>query len=306
MLSIVSVEYFLFIYGYTETFFPLSLHHLLSMGAFFMTALIVLCLAGSLRRAQTQAQARAVENAELYTIALAASRAKSDFLATMSHELRTPLTAIIGYEELLAEEITGPINQEQRAQLGRIKVSANHLLGLIDEVLTFSRLEAGRESVHIEHVPVQRILDDTMTITMPLAQAKGLSLTVQPVSASLRIETDVQKLRQILVNLLSNAIKFTEQGHISLEVVDDDRTLAFIVRDSGIGIVPEMIDQIWEPFTQADPVSTRRTSGTGLGLSVSQRLAHLLSGAIDVQSEVGTGSVFTLRLPHRYIPDITA
>ncbi|HEX2780578.1 MAG TPA: ATP-binding protein [Gemmatimonadaceae bacterium] len=245
-----------------------------------------------------QRTATAIENAQLYRAAVAASEAKSHFLASMSHELRTPLTAIIGYEELLADGITGPVTDTQRHQLGRIKASASHLLGLIDEILTYSRMEAGSERAHIESVRVRDALDEAAAIICPLVDDRGLKLEIErPSCVEQRLQTDPQKLRQILVNLLSNAAKFTEHGTVTLGARREGRQMLFFVRDTGIGISDENQARIFEPFWQVDQRATRRVMGTGLGLTVSRRLAQMLGGDVDVESEPGKGSTFTLQLP---------
>lgn len=241
--------------------------------------------------------ATAIENAQLYRAAVAASQAKSHFLASMSHELRTPLTAIIGYEELLADGITGPVTDTQRHQLGRIKASATHLLGLIDEILTFSRVEAGSERAHIECVCIRTALDEAAAIVEPLVADHGLELKIELPDGPIVAQTDAQKLRQILVNLLSNATKFTERGTITMGARREGRQLLLYVRDTGLGIAPENLARIFEPFWQVDQELTRRLSGTGLGLTVSRRLAQMLGGELTVESQIGKGSTFTLQLP---------
>lgn len=241
--------------------------------------------------------ATAIENAQLYRAAVAASQAKSHFLASMSHELRTPLTAIIGYEELLADGITGPVTDSQRHQLGRIKASATHLLGLIDEILTFSRMEAGSERAHIEQVCIRQALDEAAAIIAPLVADRGVELRVEMPEGPLGVQTDPQKVRQILVNLLSNATKFTERGTITLGARREGRQLLVYVRDTGIGISEENVHRIFEPFWQVDQHATRRVAGTGLGLTVSRRLAQMLGGELTVDSMLGKGSTFTLQLP---------
>ncbi|HUF65121.1 MAG TPA: HAMP domain-containing sensor histidine kinase [Gemmatimonadaceae bacterium] len=226
-----------------------------------------------------------------------ASSAKSDFLAVMSHELRTPLTAIIGYEELLADEVTGPVSAQQAQQLSRIKASAQHLLGLIDEILTFSRLEAGRETIRLEIVDVNRILEEAASLISPLAGEKKLGFAVYPLDPPRQMRTDSGKLRQILVNLLSNAVKFTSQGGITVTSAVDAGELEVGVADTGVGIAEEHLDRIFEPFWQVEQKATRRVGGTGLGLTVTRRLARLLGGDVTVESAVGEGTVFTATIP---------
>ena len=223
----------------------------------------------------------------------------------MSHELRTPLSAIIGYQELLADGITGPVTDAQRQQLGRIKVSARHLLQLIDEILTYSRAEAGKEEVQRELALVNAMVDEAAALIEPLAADKGVTFAVTRLDAPLAIRTDPRKVRQILVNLLSNAIKFTDAGGtVTLRARRVDDKLELVIADTGIGIAPEYLERIFDAFWQVEQKATRRAGGTGLGLSVSLRLSRLLSGDIRVTSEVGRGSVFTVVLPVT-VPTIT-
>jgi signal transduction histidine kinase/CHASE3 domain sensor protein len=241
--------------------------------------------------------ALAIDNAQLYRSALAASDAKSAFLATMSHELRTPLNAIIGYQSLLQEGIAGSVNDAQRAQLSRVRASADHLLGLIDEVLTFSRVEAGKEVVRREDTRVKPLVEEAIGMVKPLAEAKDLPVHGDGVDAELF--TDPGKVRQILINLLSNAIKFTDKGEVVVRShVNKDRVAISII-DSGIGVAPENQERIFDPFWQVEQRSTRKVGGTGLGLSVSRSLARLLGGDVTVESELDKGSTFTLNLPLR-------
>jgi PAS domain S-box-containing protein len=226
-----------------------------------------------------------------------ASRAKSDFLATMSHELRTPLNAIIGYQNLLADGVTGPVSDSQRRQLDRIGASAHHLLMLIDEVLTLSRVEAGKETPHIERVDVSRVLDEAGSIIEPLAKQKGLEFRVIEPGSRIVVESDPGKLRQAVLNLLSNAVKFTGRGSVTLRAVEDRDAVVFEVSDTGIGIAAEHLKRIFEPFWQVEASTTRTAPGTGLGLAVTRRLVNLLGGEVSVQSAVGEGSTFTIRLP---------
>jgi two-component system, sensor histidine kinase and response regulator len=227
-----------------------------------------------------------------------ANRTKGDFLAVMSHELRTPLSAIIGYQELLADGITGPVTEQQRHQLGRIKVSARHLLELIDEILTYSRAEAGKEEVQYEITSVNALVDDAAALIEPLAADKRVRFSVIRLDAPLDIRTDPRKARQVLVNLLSNAVKFTDaDGTVTLRAQRAGDKLELTITDTGIGIEPDHLDRIFDPFWQVEQKATRRAGGTGLGLSVSRRLARLLGGDVLVASEPGRGSAFTVVLP---------
>jgi PAS domain S-box-containing protein len=239
----------------------------------------------------------AIDNAQLYRSALAASDAKSAFLAVMSHELRTPLNAIIGYQSLLTEGIDGTLNATQLGQLTRIRASADHLLGLIDEVLTFSRVDAGKEVVRRDEVKLAPIVAEAITMVTALAQSKGLRVRNEATDA--RLLTDSGKVRQIILNLLSNAIKFSDDGEIVVRTQLDGDSIAISVADPGIGIEAVNFDKIFDPFWQVEQRSTRRVGGTGLGLSVSRSLARLLGGDVSVESTVEKGSVFTLTLPVR-------
>ena len=239
--------------------------------------------------------ALAIDNAQLYRSALAASEAKSAFLATMSHELRTPLNAIIGYQSLLKEGIDGPLNEAQLAHLNRIRASADHLLGLIDEVLTFSRVEAGKEVVRREDISLRSIINEAITMIAPLAEAKGLSVRAE--GDEVQLFTDGSKVRQILLNLLSNAVKFTDAGEIVIRSRLDGENVQVSVVDTGIGIAGDNLERIFDPFWQVEQRSTRKVGGTGLGLSVSRTLARLVGGDVRVESKIGKGSTFILTLP---------
>ncbi len=231
-----------------------------------------------------------------------ASQTKSAFLSTMSHELRTPLTAIIGYSELLREESTNLDRDTLTARLGKIEVSAHHLLGVINDVLDMSKIEAGKTELYWEEVSVQDVIDNVLITAYPLIEssANQLNLNLEPDLG--RIFVDQAKLRQILLNLLGNAVKFTSQGEISLSVArrttpEQEAWLHFEVCDEGIGMTPDQIDNLFQPFTQADASTARHFGGTGLGLAISQRFCQLMGGEIIVESELGEGSCFTVRLP---------
>ena len=226
-----------------------------------------------------------------------ANNSKTDFLAVMSHELRTPLTAIMGYEELLSDGITGPVTELQRQQLGRINASARHLLGLIDEILTFARVDIGRERVRWESMSVNHTLTDAAALVQPMAADKKLKFVVELLDEDQSIQTDSTKLRQMLVNLLSNGIKFTDKGEVRLGCAVNSSTLEVRIADTGVGIAAENIEDVFEPFWQAEQTATRKTGGTGLGLSVTRKLARLLGGDVTVASRVGAGTTFLLTLP---------
>jgi signal transduction histidine kinase len=239
-----------------------------------------------------------------------ANRAKGVFLATMSHELRTPLNAIIGYSSLLSDGIAGPVPEAQSQFVDRIGVSARHLLALIDDILSLSRIEAGKEHVTTSEIDALAVARDAATIIEPLARSKQLTFSVSLPETPVVLETDPGKLRQILLNLLSNAVKFTDKGAVTLAVrVDGDAVgptnVVFDVEDSGVGISADHLERIFEPFWQVDQSATRRHPGTGLGLSVSRRLSVLLGGRLTVASALGRGSRFELRLPLDGVPPST-
>ncbi len=241
--------------------------------------------------------AQALERGRLYEAAISANRVKAEFLAMMSHELRTPLTAILGYTDLLENEIVGPISKLQRDHLQRVRSSGEHLLILIQDLLSFSRLEAGRETVCAEPFQVGEVVDAAISMVRPLAERRGLALMSVMPDEPVIMNTDAGKIRQILVNLFANAIKFTDRGGVALNVLHRIRYVEFRVADTGIGIPSEHLERIFDAFWQVDQSTTRRAGGAGLGLSIARQLARLLGGDVWVVSESGAGSTFTAIIP---------
>ena len=238
--------------------------------------------------------------ARLLEEARAASHAKGAFLAAISHELRTPLTALTGYGELLADEILGPLSAHQFDMVDRMRSVTHQLAVMVDELLMFSALEAGRESVHPSDVSIAEILDTVVAVIEPLARQKDLAFNVALPKRTPVLHTDGEKVRQILVNLLGNAVKFTDTGSVSVVVARQNGELHVRIRDTGIGIAESDRSRLFQPFTQLDSGLTRRHGGTGLGLYNSNCLARLLGGHIDVESVPGEGSTFSLIIPARY------
>jgi signal transduction histidine kinase len=228
----------------------------------------------------------------------AASRVKSEFVATMSHELRTPLNAIIGYAGLMQEGIGGALSPAHSGQVSRIGLSAQHLLTLINDVLSIARLDAEGEDIAQRRADIAEVVRDCAAMTEPLFLEPALRFTVDA-PPSLIITTDPDRVRQIVINLLSNAAKFTSEGEVTLRLDHDvaRNVVVISVSDTGPGIASEHRERIFEAFWQVDMNTTRRHGGTGLGLSLSRRLAGLLGGELTVSSETGTGSTFTLTLP---------
>jgi signal transduction histidine kinase len=240
-----------------------------------------------------------------------ANRAKSQFLANMSHELRTPINAIIGYTELLKLELAGPVTPAQRGHLARVETSSAHLLGLVDDILDLARIEAGGMPVARRPHPVHEAASAALAMIAPQAAARGLTVPERAEGpADAAYLGDADRVRQILVNLLSNAVKFTPAGgHVALRhrVADaaplataaegEGSWLAVEVEDDGIGIAAHHLSGIFDPFVQVDGTSTRKEGGTGLGLTISRKLARLMGGDLTVRSSPGAGSCFTLWLP---------
>ena len=235
---------------------------------------------------------------EAHRIATAANRAKAEFLAVMSHELRTPLNAIAGYAELLALGVPGPLTPKQTDAINRIQSNQEHLLALIDDVLSFARIEAGTNPIAIGPVGVGKAVDSLEASVRPNLERQGLSYIWNGCDSALVVRADRVKLRQILLNVLGNAIKFTpRQGRIELSVARSADRVSIRVSDTGVGIPPEMTDHVFEPFFQVQRGTTREYPGVGLGLAISRDFARAMGGDITVESVLGKGTIVTVELP---------
>jgi signal transduction histidine kinase len=271
----------------------------------FVSTLGVMC-AQAIMRAHLKAAELAARLA-----AEQANVSKAHFLATISHELRPPVHAVIGYSELLTEEGAGPVSDQQRDYLTRMNASGRQLLGLIEDLLGYARIEAGEEVVHAEPVLLTDLMHESVEVVRPLADQKGLRLRLEAPTAPLELLTDAPKLRQILVNVLGNAIKFTAAGHVTLDVrvegmepcdTEPCVRVHFEVTDTGAGL--SLADQahVFDLYWQQDPASTHQDGSSGLGLSVARQLAHLIGGDIAIGvSALGKGSTFVVTLPVRYV-----
>ncbi|MEG4349124.1 ATP-binding protein [Microcoleus sp. LAD1_D5] len=261
---------------------------------------------------------------EAKVAAEAANRSKSAFLANMSHELRTPLNAIINYSEMLQEDAQDSGSEDFLPDLEKIQTAGKHLLDMISDILDISKIEAGHVTLYLENFDVATMIEEVMTTAQPLVEKKGNALALKTKGELGTMYADQPKVRQILLNLLSNAAKFTEKGVITIGVerikIEKSRSakqnknndfqsgsnytsqvLMFRVSDTGIGMTDEQLEQIFKPFTQADASTTRKYGGTGLGLTISQRLCQILGGEISVESEDGKGSTFIVSLPERVV-----
>jgi signal transduction histidine kinase len=238
-----------------------------------------------------------LDNNRLRREVRSAQRAKADFLAVVNHELRTPLTAVVGYADLLEAGIPGPVTEKQRRQLVRIKESAWDLLELIDGILGYARYEGEQPELSIRRVDPEDLLQDAVRVVEGAAEEKGLRVQVDAEQPLPTFPTDAEKARRILFHLLSNAVKFTPEGEVRVRIRAEPQWVTFSVTDTGIGIKPEARSSIFEPFWQGERPETRTTRGAGMGLSLAQKLSELLSAEIEVESEVGRGSTFTVRFP---------
>jgi signal transduction histidine kinase len=226
-----------------------------------------------------------------------ANRAKTQFLAIMSHELRTPLNAIAGYVQILEMGIRGPVNEQQREDLARIRTSQQYLTRLVCDVLDFARMEVGHLSVAVHDVPLADALDAADAFIAPQARAGGLSYEYRAPSRIVTVRADRERLEQVVLNLLSNAMKFTPAGgRVTLDCSVRGAQVVVRVRDTGRGIPPELQSAIFEPFTQVDQAYTRDVGGAGLGLAISRELSRAMGAELTVESAPGRGSTFVLRL----------
>ncbi len=236
--------------------------------------------------------------------AVGVNQLQDSFLATISHELRTPLTALAGYGELLADGIYGELTPTQFETVDRMRAVTHQLAVMIDSILTFSSLEAGSEKpVPSTFIPAE-VLRDVVTTMEPIARKKGIELSVTANDGPV-MSADREKVRQILMHLTDNAIKFSHTGSpcvVKLDVADRDHSLCFTVEDCGIGISPRDLERLFQPFCQIDTGLTRRNTGIGIGLYISQRLADLLGGVLAVESTVDVGSKFCLVIPREPLP----
>jgi signal transduction histidine kinase len=250
------------------------------------------------RAARREAEAARAEAELRRREAEAANRAKSEFIANMSHELRTPLNAIAGYVDLLQMGLRGAVNDEQRDDLRRINQNQRLLLGLINDVLNFAKLESGHIDFEISNVPVHESLAAMEGLVMPQLLARALRYEYVPVDPSLTVVADREKMQQVVLNLLANAIKYTAaHGEIRLSATDAGDSVLIQVQDSGRGIPSEKLERIFAPFVRVDTGYSRSTEGTGLGLAISRDLARAMRGDLTVESALGKGSIFTLKLP---------
>jgi signal transduction histidine kinase len=272
-----------------------TLHEsLLALQTFMgITAATFLVLGGSVsERERYEEELRSARD-----IATAANRAKAQFLAVMSHELRTPLNAIAGYADILSLGVPGPLTQKQDDAVARIRSNQQHLLSLIDDVLSFAKIEAGTTSINSRPVLICEALDSLEPLMRPDLVRHELTFIWNGCDPALSVLADPVKLRQILLNVLGNAIKFTpSQGRIELSVLRNTNRVLIRVADTGIGIAADMIDRVFEPFFQVQAGTTREYSGVGLGLAIARDFAKAMGGDIEMESTPGKGSVVTIEL----------
>ena len=246
---------------------------------------------------ERRVESRTVELAEAKERAESSDRLKSAFLATMSHELRTPLNSIIGFTGILLQGLAGPLNEEQKKQMGMVQLSSRHLLSLINDVLDLSKIEAGQLDLTRSCFDVRLSIQKTVELISPLAEKKGLQVQIEIAGGVDTAVADPRRIEQIILNLLSNAVKFTEKGLVRISCQVDDGWYSLAVSDTGIGIRPKDLPGLFRPFHQVDTGLSRRHEGTGLGLSICQKLIVMMGGTVSAESVPGEGSTFTIRFP---------
>ncbi len=249
------------------------------------------------REMEDRIKDRTAELAAAMEQAKAADHLKSAFLATMSHELRTPLNSIIGFTGILLQGLAGPMNDEQKNQLGMVQKSSRHLLALINDVLDISKIEAGQLNLSLSTFDLRDSIEKTVHLVTPMAEKNGLDLIVKIGTDVGEVTSDQRRLEQIILNLLNNAVKFTEKGGIRLTCRTDGSHYELAVSDTGIGMDAGDLADLFQPFHQIDTGLSRKREGTGLGLSICRKLILLMGGSIDVKSRPGQGSTFFIRFP---------
>jgi len=267
------------------------------LGVFGLAGLVLILV--KVRQARLEQRNRELidEVARQTSALVAASKAKSAFLANMSHELRTPLNAILLYSEILQEDMKDPALGGLRQDAGKIQSAGQHLLGLIDDILDMSKIEAGRLRLELQQVELRPFLHDLDATIRPLVEKNGNRFSLEILDVPERIHSDPTRLRQILVNLLSNSSKFTKEGLVLLKAWSEGDHLLVMVQDNGIGMTPTQQAKVFEEFVQADESTTRKYGGTGLGLTLVKKFTDLLGGSLALHSEPGKGTTFTLKLP---------
>ncbi len=240
------------------------------------------------------------KNEELNLLSIkaeSASKAKSDFLANMSHELRTPLNAIIGYSEMLIEEAEDDGLETYADDLNKINSSGEHLLTLINDILDLSKIEAGKMEMHIEEFEFEKHLAQIEATAKPLVEKNGNNFVIEKPDGLEKLTNDQTKLRQILFNMLSNAAKFTKNGTVTLSITNYGEKVRFAVNDTGIGMNAEQLGKVFEEFTQAESSTSKDYGGTGLGLPISKKMTEMMGGIMEVESEEGKGTTFSITIP---------
>lgn len=275
---------------------PEAVSRLQTYKGWFFVSMTTLLLYGALRRRELHLQ-RALDE---LAAAQARSRETVQFVASTSHELRTPLGAILGFSSFLLQEKPGPLNSDQREQLGHVRDAARHLQALTNDITDLARLDAGRVAPAIDDFPLDALLEEAAANVREQATTKGLALSVAGVPG-LVLRQDRRRLLQCLLNLLSNAVKFTDAGEVALRAAVEGDTLRLEVRDTGPGIRPEARELLFRPYSRLDTPETQRAHGTGLGLFITCRLVEgLLAGRVDLDDAPGRGSIFRLEIPVRH------